>query len=81
MTTDQIKSHLHAQVDGLTFDEAHSLWSALDEFTERELSAVPDALKLIRGLRQEVDNAHANEREQFEDIAMLRKKLSAGWVK
>ena len=81
MTTEQIKSAIHGQIDGLTFDEARELWSALDEFAEQQITAVPDALKLIRGLRQELDNAHANEREQELDIAMLRKKLAAGWVK
>ena len=81
MTTDQIKSSLHGQIDGLTFDEAHSLWSALDEHCQGSLVFVREITRKMESSLQQLDDAHAREHEQFEDIAMLRKKLAAGWVK
>jgi len=81
MTTDQIKSALHGQIDGLTFDEAHSLWSSLDEHCDGSIVGVREITRQMESTRQQLDDAHAREHEQFEDIALLRKKLAAGWVK
>lgn len=81
MTTEQIKSALHSQVDGLTFDEARELWRSLEENCNGTIVFVPEIVRSTWSLRQQLDDAHAREHEQLEDIAMLGKKLATGGLR